>query len=319
MDKAEALGLYQKLYLVRRCEEKIREEYFKDEMKTPVHLGIGGEAISVGVVQALPPAALTFGTYRNHALYLAKTDDVEGFFGELYGRASGRCKGKAGSMHLCYPERGLVATSAVVGTTIPVALGAAMASRYRGRNEVVAAFFGDGATEEGTFWESLNYASLRGLRLLLICEDNELAIHTHVNDRQGHEGLLSAVSGFRCHAERADGSDLPAVLEAARGILRKMEKDPRPGFLHLSYYRFLEHVGPLEDFKFAYRKKPEEKELQRRDPVHRFEQTLAALGARAEEIANVRSKVDERVLKEVAAAQKAPFPEPSELMTDVFV
>src|SRR3989338_5288085 len=190
LSKEESLALYRKLILTRLAEEKIREEYFKDEMKTPVHLGIGGEAIPVGVCHCLPPRSKTFGTYRNHSLYLAMTEDTDGFFGELYGKVNGPGKGKAGSMHLSFPERDFIATSAVVGTTIPVAVGAALANAYRKSNDVVTFFFGDGAVEEGVFWESLNFACLKNLRVLFVCEDNGLAIHTPAKERQGFQSIL---------------------------------------------------------------------------------------------------------------------------------
>ena len=154
----ERIALYRKLLLVRQVEEAIRTHYASDDMKTPVHLGIGGEAISVGVCHCLPAKASTFGTYRNHALYLAVTDDTDGFFAELFGKESGPGKGKAGSMHLCRPDCGLMATSAVVATTIPLAVGAALANAYRKDSTPVAVFFGDGAVEEGVFWESVNFA-----------------------------------------------------------------------------------------------------------------------------------------------------------------
>src|SRR3989344_1652857 len=123
LSKEESLALYRKLILTRLAEEKIREEYFKDEMKTPVHLGVGGEAIPVGVCHCLPAGSKTFGTYRNHSLYLAMTGETDGFFVEMYGKVTGVAKGKAGSMHLSAPEGNLVSTSTVVGTTIPVAVG----------------------------------------------------------------------------------------------------------------------------------------------------------------------------------------------------
>ena len=152
MERGEALSLYRKLVLIRQAEEKIREEYLNDEMKTPVHLGIGAEGISVGVCHCLPEGSKTFGTYRNHALYLTMTGDVNGFFAELYGRLPGPGKGKAGSMHLSAPEQGLMATSAVVGTTIPLAVSAALAEAYKKGSGIAVVFFGDGAVEEGVFW-----------------------------------------------------------------------------------------------------------------------------------------------------------------------
>ena len=164
----ERIALYRKLLLVRQVEEAIRTHYASDDMKTPVHLGIGGEAISVGVCHCLPAKASTFGTYRNHALYLAVTDDTDGFFAELFGKESGPGKGKAGSMHLCRPDCGLMATSAVVATTIPLAVGAALANAYRKDSTPVAVFFGDGAVEEGVFWESVNFACLHRLNVSLL-------------------------------------------------------------------------------------------------------------------------------------------------------
>lgn len=315
---AEQSALYRSLILARGAESRIREEYFKDEMKTPVHLGVGQEAIPVGVCHALPRGTKTFGTYRNHALYLAMTGDTDGFFAELYGKATGPCKGKAGSMHLALPERGLVATSAVVGTTIPVAVGAALANQYLKSGDWVASFFGDGAAEEGVFWESVNFACLRRLRILFVCEDNGLAIHTAASQREGFRSIPEAVLGFQCHVATGDGADLPGVVRMTRKMLRRMEEDPRPGFLHLTCFRFLEHVGPKEDFEAGYRRRPTPEEMERLDPVIRYEKHLAEQGVAAEELARVRSEVQRQIQRSVDFAKQAPFAPPAELYTDLF-
>lgn len=318
MRREEALSLYRKLHLARRAEEKIREEYFKDEMKTPVHLGIGGEAISVGVCHCLPEGTKTFGTYRNHALYLAVTGNADGFFAELYGKATGPGKGKAGSMHLSAPEQGLLATSAVVGTTIPVAVGVALANAYRQSDELVAVFFGDGAVEEGAFWESLNFACLRHLRILLVCEDNGLAIHTPASDRRGFRSILETVSGFDCYGAEGEGSDLPGVISTTHRMLDRIAEAPKPGFLRFPYFRFLEHVGTREDFDVGYRQRPAPEEFESLDPVRRFEKELARMGCTERELVMIRAAVDRQITKSVEAAQRAPFPAPDELYTDVF-
>lgn len=318
LDKAEALELYRTLLLGRLAEETIRREYAKDEMKTPVHLGIGQEAIPVGVCHVLPPSTKTVGTYRNHVLYLAVTKDPDRFFGELYGKATGAAKGKAGSMHIAAPEEGLLATSAVVGTTIPLAVGAALANQYRRSQDLVVSFFGDGAIEEGVFWESLNFACLRRLRLLLVCEDNGLAIHTPANHRQGFRSIPEAIQGFACHVISGDGSDLLEVIAATRQILERMAHDPKPGVLHFTYFRFLEHVGPREDFEAGYRRRQTAEALERLNPVARFEQVLRDNGWTAAELARVRDEVDGQIARSVAAARQAPFAPPTELQTDVF-
>jgi len=317
MNKEETLSLYRKLILARRAEEKIRQEYFRDEIKTPVHLGIGGEAIPVGVCHCLPEGTKTFGTYRNHALYLALTDDAAGFFAELYGKVTGPGKGKAGSMHLSAPERGLMATSAVVGTTIPLAVGAALANAYQESAGIVTVFFGDGAVEEGVFWESLNFACLHRLRILFVCEDNGLAIHTPAVERRGFRSLEDVVRGFKCHVAAGDGSDLPGVVTATRQMLRLMSAEPQPGLLNFTYLRFLEHVGPGEDFEAGYRRRPTPDELERLDPVLRFQKELRQSGCSEQELEAVKISVDDQINRSVSLAQQAPFPAPSELYTDV--
>jgi len=317
LNKDEALSIYRKLLLIRLAEEKIREEYFKDEMKTPVHLGIGAEAISVGVCHALPKRTKSFGTYRNHALYLTVTGDADGFFAELYGRATGPGKGKAGSMHLSAPEHGLMATSAVVGTTIPLAVGAALANAYRKSPEPVVAFFGDGAMEEGVFWESLNFACLKRLRVIFVCEDNGLAIHARASERRGFRSIAEVVGAFDCHVGDGDGSDLMGVIELTRRMLDRMSRQPKPVFLHFPYLRFLEHVGPREDFDAGYRPRPSPQEIESRDPVRRFEKELLTIGWASAELEAVRAEVARRIDQSAESAQKAPFPPPSELYTDV--
>ena len=317
LKREETLSVYRNLVLVRRAEEKIREEYFKDEMKTPVHLGIGAEGIAVGVCHCLPKETKTFGTYRNHALYLTITGDLKGFFAELYGKATGPAKGKAGSMHLSAPEHGLMATSAVVGTTIPLAVGAALANAYMGSSGLVAVFFGDGSLEEGVFWESLNFACLKRLRVLFVCEDNGLAIHAHATERRGFRSIPEAVRAFDCYVGGGDGSDVAGVIRATRRMIRRMAQEPKPAFLHFTYLRFLEHVGPREDFEAGYRRRPEREELERLDPVLRLEKELLKIGFPARELETIREAVQEQINRSVEAAQQAPFAAPSELYTDV--
>ena len=139
-----------------------------DEMKTPMHLSIGQEAISAAVIESLTRADQVVGTYRSHGIYLAKTLETDKFFAELYGRATGSSKGKAGSMHLSAPDYGYLGSSAIVATHLPLALGAAMANKIKGNDQLVAVFFGDGAIDEGVFFETMNFACLHGLRMIFV-------------------------------------------------------------------------------------------------------------------------------------------------------
>ena len=309
--------LYRKLILVRLCEEKIREDYFQDNMKTPVHLGIGGEAIAIGVQGALPPKSKVFGTYRNHAIYLALSNDTDGFWAELYGKVTGCGKGKAGSMHMSCPEHGLIATSAVVGTTIPVAVGSAMATVYQGGTEPSVVFLGDGSVEEGVFYESLNFAALKKLPVLFVIEDNDLAIHAKREDREGFKSFESLAGAFEVEFMNVDGTDIKKVFEAAQDMLKRMSENKRPGVMHCEYFRFLEHVGPSEDFKFGYRVKPANIDIQF-DPVVKAERELALLGVGQTEIDAMKKSVVSQIEGSIEAAKRAPFPGDHELFTDVY-
>lgn len=308
----QKLSLYRRMYLVRKSETRISDEYFDDHMKTPVHLCIGAEAITAGVFEGINSPKTILGTYRNHAQYLCASEDFDGFFAEMYGKATGVCKGKAGSMHLMNPQAGLIATSAVVATTIPVAVGAALANKYQKKNDLVIVFFGDGATEEGAFYESLNFASIHKLNILFVCEDNELAIHAKPEIRRGFKSYKELVSSFNILFKEVDGVNSLSVLEGASQLYDQMQTLKQPGFLYGKYFRFLEHVGPLEDFKFGYRQKPEE--LRKLDPVHLLREQLIAEGL---DVAGVEEEINQKIDSAIAKAKAAPFPGIEELFTDV--
>jgi len=302
--------------LARLCEEKIRQVYASNELKTPVHLGIGGEAIPIGVGHCMPKGTKYFGTYRNHTLYLMLTDNTDAFFGELYGRVTGPGKGKAGSMHLTAPDQGLMCTSAVVGTTIPTAVGAAFAAKYRGSDEWTVVTFGDGAMEEGVFFESLNFACLHKLRILFVCEDNDLAIHSPGRARRGHRSMQQAVQAFECHTHSGDGTNLLQVIHATEQIKSQILKEQRPGFLHFTYMRHLEHVGPNEDFDAGYRPRPSTEEKTKSDPVANFQKQLVAMDC-ADDLLRIEVQLRDRIEASVKKALASPFPGPEELYTDV--
>jgi TPP-dependent pyruvate/acetoin dehydrogenase alpha subunit len=319
-DHERALRAYRRLYLVRRCEETIQERYREDEMKTPVHLSIGQEAPAVGVCEALCDADRLFGTYRSHALYLARSEDTDGFFAELYGRASGAARGKAGSMHLASPAHGLMLTSAVVGTTIPLALGAALALERQGSRGRAAVFFGDGATGEGCFWESLNFACARALRVVFVCEDNGLAIHSRRETREGYADLPSVLDRFRCTTLSSESTDVLEIRDLAEQGLREQERRGGPLFLYLRCYRFVEHVGPAIDRRFdlGYRRAEEFDAWHALDPLRVARERLTGLGVSTIALRELEASVDRRILASVEHAQASALPAPAELREGVY-
>jgi pyruvate dehydrogenase E1 component alpha subunit len=314
----EALTIFRKLTLIRQTQEAIIREYTKDEMKTPVHLGIGLEGVSVGLAHSLPPNTKSFGQLRNHGQYLALTGETDAFFGELYGRVTGTGGGKAGSMHLSSPGRGLISTSGIVASTIPLAVGAGFVAKYNGTDGVAVAMFGDAAIEEGEYWDAFNFACLHGLRVLFVCEDNDLAIHTWGADRRGFDSIVAVMREFRCYAFDEDGSDVLAVIEIVKTALNLMRRDPKPAFLRFGVYRFLEHVGSNTDYHIGYRAKPTDDELRDRDPLLKYERYLRGRGVSEVRIQEIRAQIEHQIETSIAKARTAPFPTEADLYKGVF-
>ncbi len=316
--KKQSLELYKKMFLIRTCEEKIRELYPQDQIKTPTHLAIGEEAIAVGITTATGPNNQIYGTYRNHGIYLAKTGETDAFFAELFGKKSGLSKGKAGSMHIMAPDKDFMVTSAIVGSTIPAAVGAAFANRYRGENKTVVVFFGDGAIDEGAFWESLNFACLKKLPIVFVCEDNAYAIHTHEKDRHGYSSISNIAAQFNCISQEYAGTDVEEIYALTLKALSVQKRRPQPIFLHLHYYRYLEHVGINYDFQFGYRSEREYKKWFKKDPLLLQRNRLISEGINVTSLIALEQEIVNQVQKSVNKAQLAPFPKENELLTDVF-
>lgn len=313
------LELYRKMFLVRMSEEKIRKYYPADEMKTPAHLYIGGEAIAAGVCQALRTNDKIFGSYRNHGIFLSRTGDTDGFFAEMYGKKTGIAKGKAGSMHLTAPEYGLMGTSAVVGTTIPVALGCAFSLKYQHKKGIAAVFFGDGAVDEGVFWESLNFACLKKLPVLFICEDNGLAIHAKTEERHGYRSISNIVKQFDCSVLQSATTEAEVIYKLTLQAISLYRKNNKPVFLWFKYYRYLEHVGINADFQFGYRSEEEFKKWYKVDPIKIQRKKLENLGYAEDVLKKIEKTIVDKIEKSIISAHVARFSADEELYKDVYV
>jgi len=306
--------IYRSLYRIRRIEEEVVRVYPTDKVKSPIHLSIGQEAVSVGVCEALRTDDIVFGTYRNHALYLAKGGDMKKMIAELYGKATGCAKGKGGSMHLVDVAVGVMGGSAVVGTTIPQAVGYAFALKLQRSDRVVVNFFGDGAVEEGAFHESLNFAALKKLPIIFVCENNFYAIHSRQEARQSPSDICTLARAYGMTAERLEGNDVLTIHESitkAVGDLRAGAPGPR--FFECMTYRWKEHVGPADDFQAGYRSYEEARPWVEGDQVKRIGEMIAP-----EVHARIEKEIEAEIAEAFAFAEASPFPEPSELFTDVF-
>lgn len=305
--------LYRSLYRIRRVEEEIARVYPSDRIKSPVHLSIGQEAVSVGVCETLEPDDVVYGTYRGHALYLAKGGDLREMIAELYGKVTGCTRGNGGSMHLISPEAGMLGASAVVGTTIANAVGHAYALKYQKMGTLVVSFFGDGATEEGVFGESLNFAALKQLPIIFVCENNQYAIHTHQSRRQGNANICERAKAYGVPAERIEHSDILYLHERMTAIAPRVRAGAGPYFLEVMTYRWQEHVGPNHDFQLGYRSDEELQPWIANDQVER----LKCMVDDAWRI-QMEREAEEEIAAAFAFAEQSPPPRADELYADVF-
>lgn len=307
MNEAQYRSLFRLSLKIRMVEEKIVELYPSDKIQSPVHLSIGQEAVAVGLCDVLRREDMIFGTYRSHAFYLAKGGDLKEMFAELYGCLGGGCKGKAGSMHLTAPEVGFMGSTAVVASNLPHAVGAALAAKRRQTGQVTVAAFGDGATEEGVAHESMNFASLLGVPVLFLCENNGLAVHSRLAARQSYE-LCAWAAGYGIDTLRIDeGWDFMAMREALSGAVGRIRETQRPAFVEVKTYRYKEHVGPGEDYNAGYRCREELDWWLARDPLVQD----AALAA------ELAPGIAAEIAEAVAYAEACPLPGRDELLTDV--
>jgi TPP-dependent pyruvate/acetoin dehydrogenase alpha subunit len=304
---SEAERLFYRTLRIRMVEEKLIELYPADKIQSPVHLSIGQEAVATGLCQALRATDLLFATYRSHAFYLAKGGDLKQMMAELYGKQEGGCGGKAGSMHLAAPEVGYMGSSAVVASAIPHAVGAALAAKRLGKDQIVAAVFGDGATEEGVYHEALNFAALHRVPVLLVCENNGLAVHSRTEARQAYS-ILDQARGYGLPVTTvAEGYDDWQVYRRLQPVVAALRETSQPQFVEIKTFRYKEHVGPGEDFEAGYRSRSELIQWQQHDPLLH----------RPDWVARFRDAIREEIEEAVNFAEAAPWPEPDALLRDV--
>jgi len=293
---------------IRMVEEKIIELYPHDLIQSPVHLSIGQEAVAVGVCSNLLPQDWVFINYRGHAFYLAKGGPLPQFFAELMGKRGGISKGKAGSMHLAAPEHGVIGASAIVASTISHAVGAALAAKIKGENDrVFIANFGDGAMEQGVFHESLNFAALHHLPVLFLCEDNGLAVHTSVSERQAFRIPQLIESYGIPYYETLQGYD-PEIIEKLAAIaIGYVRLERGPAFLKISTARYREHVGPGEDLDAGYRSAEILDQWKNKDPLLKSTSLLESY----------RREISAEIDSALEFAFNSPQPTLQDLLSDV--
>jgi pyruvate dehydrogenase E1 component alpha subunit len=308
-----ALDLYERMLTVRLFEEAAYRAYESGEIAGTIHASIGQEAVAVGVIGALEPGDKVFTHHRGHGHALAKGVEPARLFGELFGRAEGASGGKGGSMHVTDTSVGFLGSMAVVGGSIPLAVGVALAMKSRGEPGVVVAFFGDGAVNQGILYESFNLAAIWQLPVLFVCENNGYAISVPNAYATSGSGIVARAQAFGIAAEQVDGQDVQAVLATASETIRAV-RSGAPGVIEALTYRFVGHSrgDPVHGL---YREQAEVESWRERDPliVHR-----RAAGLSDDEVAAAQARVAAQIEQALAVARAYPEPEDDAAMRDVW-
>lgn len=313
------LSLLTNMLRIRKVEEKIAELYPEQQMRCPTHLCIGQEAISAGACQALDRTDYVFSSYRSHGAYIAKGGSIRELFAELYGKKSGCSKGKGGSMHIGSKNVNFMGTSALVAGVIPIAAGSALASLMKKDKRVSVVFFGDGATEEGVFHETLNFSALKKLPVIFICENNFYATHSHQLTRQVRDNIYQRPKIYGIPGLRLDGNNVAEVYTKAKIAIENARKGKGPALLECRTYRWLEHVGPYYDYNLGYRTKKELKRWMQRCPIKLFEDRLIRRGIiNASTVNHLKKQIRKEVDEAADFGKQSLFPADEEAYANVY-
>lgn len=289
-------------------EERISEKYKEEKMRCPIHLSNGQEAISVGVCQSLTTKDLLVCAHRSHAPYLAKGGSLKSMIAEIYGKATGCAEGKGGSMHLVDTKVGMMGSTAIVGGSIPVGVGLAFGMWLNDINDkVVTIFFGEGATEEGVWTESLNFAALNQLPVLFVCENNFYSAYTPLNHRQSEKrDLVKIAQAYGICAEKGFGNDVEEVCKLTEKAIGSIKEKKGPYFLEFETYRLMEPCGPNFDIFLPSK---EVDYWKKRCPISTYEKKLKKEGKLNDEvIVQMKEKINREVEEAFSFAENSSFP-----------
>lgn len=311
--------LYRSMLKIRKVELKIEELYPQDDMKTPVHLCIGQEAVPAAVCANLNRDDYVFSNHRGHGHYIAKGGDLKAMIAELYGRETGCSKGRGGSMHLVDTSVGLMGSSSIVCGGVPIATGAALSILMQGEKKVSVVFFGDGAVEEGALYESINFAVLKKLPIIFVCENNFYAVCSQLSKRQPDGEIYGRFEGLSIPSCRVDGTNVVDVYNAARKAIVNARGGGGPSFLECTAYRWRGHAGAGSDVGLGYRTQEELNGWAAKCPVKKFEHFLVEKGIMTSgEIAGVAANLELEIKDAFEFARSSPMPDGSEISRYVY-
>lgn len=314
LTKEKLLGFYQTMMTIRAFESKAVELFADNKLPGFVHLYLGEEAVATGVCGSLTTKDYITSTHRGHGHLIAKGGKVDLMMAELFGRATGYCKGKGGSMHIADIELGILGANGIVGAGQPIAAGAAFACKYRKSDAVTVCFFGDGASNRGTFHEALNMASIWKLPLVFVCENNMYGISNCQRDHMRVNDVSDRAGAYGIPGMTVDGNDVVAVYEAAAEAVQRARNGDGPSLIECKTWRWRGH---FEGDPGAYKNPEEQDSWLKKDPIPRLEQKLIELNY-AQEITEIKAKVEAQIAAAIKFAQESPEPNPEDVLTDVY-
>jgi TPP-dependent pyruvate/acetoin dehydrogenase alpha subunit len=314
MSKELELGLLTSMIRIRLVEEEIALRYPEGKMRCPTHLSIGQEAVPAAVGLSVSTKDFAVSTHRGHAHYLGKGGNLKSMMAEIYGKVTGCAKGRGGSMHLIDRSVGFMGTSAIVGNSIPIGVGLALSAQLKKTNQLSCVFLGDGATEEGAYYESVNFAALRKLPVLFLCENNFYSVYSPLSVRQPEGRKISSVAAaLGLHIEVVDGNDVLACYHAISKAVEAIRNNSGPYLLEFTTYRWREHCGPNYDNNIGYRSEEEYATWKKMDPILRFEEKLISQDAANEStIAEIKKTIAIEIAEAFDFAETSDFPDAKE-------
>lgn len=314
--------LFRMMVRIRICEESLVDPILAGEIRCPCHLYSGQEAIAAGICASLNKDDYVFGNHRSHGHFLAKGGSMAEMVAEIYGCETGCSRGRGGSMHLIDPEIGMLGAAPIVAGTIALAMGAALASLIRQDNRVAVSFFGDGATGEGVLYECLNFAALKKLPLLFVCENNFYATHMPLRECRVENNIYKLGEPFGIISCEVDGNDVLQVYEMGREAIDRCRQGAGPALLECLTYRFRGHVGPDDNIQGDHtdiRPRHEVEGWLQKDPIVRFEEYLLTNGLMAKKkLDDIRRQAEIEVAQAHSFSRKSPLPKRKELANYVF-
>jgi pyruvate dehydrogenase E1 component alpha subunit len=319
LDRKQKLQLYQTMLRIRRFEEKVVDLYARQLIPGMIHLYIGEEAVATGVCANLRANDYISSTHRGHGHCIAKGGDLRYMMAELFGKATGYCKGKGGSMHIANFDLGILGANGLVGAGLPIAGGAGLSSKMQGKDQVSVCFFGDGACNQGTFHESLNLAAAWKLPVVFIIENNQYAISVAARRVGSIEDYYLRKASYGIEGCKVDGNDVLAVYEVAREAVERARQGKGPTLIECKTYRWRGHFEGEADRTYRYRTKEEIEEWKKKCPIDRFKKLLTEKDKIKDSVfEQVEKEVQKEVEEAIQFAQDSPWPKPEDALADLF-